>query len=60
MKRTLRQVTAVAVAQTQTGDITGRVLDSSGAALPGVTVTIDKAACRWTSGSIVRRRLRRS
>jgi hypothetical protein len=33
-----------AAAQTQTGDITGRVLDSSGAALPGVTVTIENAA----------------
>lgn len=35
---------APAAAQTQTGDISGRALDTSGAALAGVTVTIESAA----------------
>jgi len=35
---------APALAQTQTGDITGRVTDNTGAVLPGVTVTITSPA----------------
>jgi hypothetical protein len=35
---------APAAAQTQTGDITGRTVDTSGALLPGVAVTIENVA----------------
>ena len=35
---------SLASAQVQTGDITGRVTDNTGAVLPGVTVTLSGAA----------------
>jgi outer membrane receptor protein involved in Fe transport len=37
---------AWAAAQVTTGDIVGRVMDSSGAVLPGVTVTVENAGTR--------------